>query len=652
MQQRPYGLWPSVIQPADLAQDCRFGGVYLSPDGSRVAWLEARDDQSVVKLRHLDEAADRLLTPGQRVRAKVGYGGGDFTLSDTQLVCVDQDQGRLCSRPLQAGTARKTGAAAGLAAAPAISPDGAWICYVHQDADEVARLLVSPLEGQAWPIVLHEGHDFYMQPRWSPDGRQVAFVAWDHPQMPWDGSILYLLEVAWQASETDGGSPGLPPGLRPRPGQARAVAGGEDVAVFQPEFSPDGRSLYFISDETGWGHLVCLDLVDGRRRRLTAGEAEHGQPAWVQDMRSYAIAEGGRALYVVRSEQGHRRLYRVDAVDGSTARVMAMADYDEIHSLHADRSGRRLAMVASGARQPPRVLLLDLPDGPPQLLARASAERWSAASLSQPEGIAWEAAGGHRLSGLYYPPASTDWTAEGPPPLVLWIHGGPTAQSSAAWNAGCQFLATRGYAVFALNYRGSSGFGRAFMQALHGAWGEGDVEDAASAVSHLATLGRADRRRVAIMGGSAGGYTVLRAMSSRPELFAAGISMYGISDLLHLAAETHKFEAHYLDRLIGPLPQERARYLDRSPLGQAAHIRRPLALFQGADDRAVPRQQTDRLAAGLASAGRPHLYHVYEGEGHGWRKASTITHFWDAVATFLEAHLVDPDGGGRATQGS
>lgn len=649
-QQRPYGAWPSPLRPEHLAQDLRFGAAMLSPDGSRVAWLESRDDQGLVKLRHVADDADRELTRGFRVRAGVGYGGGDFTVDDHRLLFLDQRQGRMVSLELEGQTETVPsllGPAAGRAAAPTLSPDGRWVCYVHQDADDVDRLLVSPCRGHAWPLVVHEGHDFYMQARWSPDGRYLAFVAWDHPQMPWDGCTLYLAEIAWRSDPSDLRADG---GNSPRILRVRALAGGDDVAVFQPEFSPDGSSLYFVSDETGWGQVVRLDLATGQRVRLTSGEAEHGQPAWVQDMRSYALAEGGRALYVVRSEMGFRRLYRIDLVDGSMSRVAALAAYDEVHTLHADRAGTRLALVASAARQPPRVLLLDLGEGRLKVLARASAETFGDTALAQPEVIAWSARDGARLSGLYYPPTSRDYRASGAPPVVLMIHGGPTAQSTAGWNPACQFLATRGYGVFALNYRGSHGFGRTFMKSLDAAWGEADVADAAAAAQHLVALGKADPARVAIMGGSAGGYTVLRAMTTLPDQFAAGISMYGISDLLQLAQATHKFEAHYLDRLVGPLPEQRARYVARSPLSGVDAIRRPLALFQGADDRAVPRAQADLMAESLAKAGLKFLYQVYEGEGHGWRKAETIGHFWAAVEAFLAEHLA-PTAGMTPAQG-
>ncbi|MBK7780048.1 MAG: S9 family peptidase [Ardenticatenia bacterium] len=633
MKERPFGLWESPISPDQLAVDLRLSGVAVAPDGALVGWLEGRGDQNVVVSWRAGESSCRELTRGRRVRAMVGYGGGDFTLGARALYFADQDSGRLFVQDLPSGEARPISPAYGKASSPTPSPDGRWIAYIHHDPDGVDRLALVDARGEGWPRILHQGHDFYMQPRWSPDGQFLAFVAWDHPRMPWDGTTLYLARMVLTASGAEGA-------LEPRAGDVRAVAGGDEVSVFQPEFSPDSKALWFVSDETGWGHLVRLDLADGTRRRLTAGEAEHGQPAWVQDMRSYAIAEDGQAVYAVRSEGGRRRLYRIDAASGSAVRVEALAAYDDIASVHTDARGRLLGLIASGSRQASRVLSYDTATGSLKVLARASGETLDPADLADPEALSWPGPDGHTIAGLYYAPTSRRFVATGRPPLIVLVHGGPTAQSTAGWNPACQFLATRGFGVLAVNHRGSTGYGRRFAQALAGAWGEADVDDAISGAEHLAATGRIDRARVAIMGGSAGGYTVLRAMTSRPEAFAVGVSMYGISDLMHLVRDTHKFEARYLDRLVGPLPQAAQVYAERSPIATADRIIRPLALYQGADDRAVPRAQADMMAAALLRRGIPHLYQVYEGEGHGWRRKDTIEHFWTSVAAFLERHLV------------
>ncbi|MFI0609665.1 MAG: TolB family protein, partial [Anaerolineae bacterium] len=395
MKERPYGLWESPISPDQLAVDLRLSGVAVAPDGAMVGWLEGRGDQNVVVSWRAGESSGRELTRGRRVRAMVGYGGGDFTLGDRALYFADQDSGRLFVQELPSGEARPISPAYGKASSPTPSPDGRWIAYIHHDPDGVDRLALVDARGEGWPRILHQGHDFYMQPRWSPDGQFLAFVAWDHPRMPWDGTTLYLARMVLTASGAEGA-------LEPRAGDVRAVAGGDEVSVFQPEFSPDSKALWFVSDETGWGHLVRLDLTDGTRRRLTAGEAEHGQPAWVQDMRSYAIAEDGQAVYAVRSEGGRRRLYRIDAASGSAVRVEALAAYDDIASVHTDARGKLLGLIASGSRQASRVLSYDTANGSLKVLARASGETLDPADLADPEALSWPGPDGHAIAGLYY----------------------------------------------------------------------------------------------------------------------------------------------------------------------------------------------------------------------------------------------------------
>ena len=275
------------------------------------------------------------------------------------------------------------------------------------------------------------------------------------------------------------------------------------------------------------------------------------------------------------------------------------------------------------------------------MLARSSAaESIPPEALSRCEAVGWRSPDGDEAHGLFYPPASGRFKAAGKPPLVVLVHGGPTSQVPAGWRSDIQFFATRGYAVLALNYRGSTGYGRRYMLKLRGNWGLADVEDAADGVRHLAETGRIDPERTVIFGGSAGGFTVLQTMAQRPEVFRAGICLYGVADQFQLAAQTHKFEAHYLDTLLGPLPEAAAIYRERSPAFHAERIRRPLAIFQGADDRVVPRRQAELIVEALKRNGTPHLYQVYEGEGHGWRKRETIEHFYRAVDEFLRRYVL------------
>jgi len=275
-----------------------------------------------------------------------------------------------------------------------------------------------------------------------------------------------------------------------------------------------------------------------------------------------------------------------------------------------------------------------------RVCARSDTETIPPEILSVPEPITWESEEGDQVHGLYYPPDSTRFTASGAPPLIVMVHGGPTSQTRAGYSSRDAFFTTRGYAVLEVNYRGSSGYGRAYRSLLGERWGVCDVEDAVGGASHLVGLGLADRQRLVIMGGSAGGYTVLSALIQHPGFFCAGICMYGVTDLFSLASDTHKFEQRYLDSMIGPLPETAQRYRERSPIYQADRIRDPVAIFQGEEDRVVPVSQAEAIVAALQRNGVPHEYHLYPGEGHGWRRAETIAAFYDAVLAFLKRYVL------------
>lgn len=628
-QSVPFGLWPSPITPGSLAEGKRLDGVCFDSDGRTLVWLEGRSGKGVLVAQAIGGGeSPRDLTAELSVRAEVGYGGGDFTVHGGHAYFVVHKTGRIFRQPLAGGAARPITPAFGSASSPVVSPDGRFVAYVHHYEDRDLVALVDAA-GESWPQILASGHDFYMQPRFSPDGRHFAFIAWDHPNMPWDGTLLYLAPI-----EHD------PHGL-PRLGELRVVAGGADVSVFQPEFTPDGKSLVYVSDESGWGRLSVYDLAGGKHRPLTPEGIEYAAPAWVQDLRTYALSADSKYAIAAGNERGFMQLRRIDLASGDSQPVAELGDYSEISSLAASPVGDRLAFIASAPKLPPRVVLHDFSSGgETHVVARSTGETVPAAALAACEPLSWTTAGGETAHGLFYPPASDRYTSSGQPPLVVLVHGGPTSQVKAGWRADAQFFATRGYAVLYVNYRGSTGYGRDYMLRLRGNWGVCDVEDSTSGVEHLAAAGRIDRNRTVIMGGSAGGFTVLQTMVVEPEAFTAGISLYGVANQFGLAADTHKFESRYLDTMLGPLPEAAALYRERSPVFHAAKIRRPLAVFQGAIDTVVPQDQSDEIVAALKRNGTPHIYHIYEGEGHGWRKRETIEHFYQAVDGFLRRYLI------------
>jgi dipeptidyl aminopeptidase/acylaminoacyl peptidase len=627
-ERRMFGLWSSPVTPASLAANLRLNEPAWDSDGTTLAWIEGRSDRGVLVAQAADGSAPRDLTPGNlSVRAFVGYGGGDFTLADGVAYFVGQADQRLYRQELAGGLPRPISPAFGAASTPVVSPDGRWVAYVHSDGTDDCLAIVD-VQGEQWPARLATGADFVMQPAWSPSGKQLAWIEWDHPNMPWDGTRLRVADLTF------------PEGRPPVVASSSVVAGGDDIAIFQPSFAVDGTAILYVGDEGGRGQLYRQHLASGSVERLTDGEGEYGTPAWAHGMRRYAVTGSGH-IVAIRSVEGIDRL-TIIGPDGASRDTALDDRYTAFTAPAASPAGSEVAVVAASGPLPARVVVVDAaqPEAGASVRRRASGEIVPVTTLSRPEPVSWASFDGQTAYGMYWPPASARFEGEGAPPLVVLVHGGPTSQAVAAWDNTAQFLATRGYAALAVNYRGSTGYGRDYMLALRDSWGIYDVEDARSGAEAMVASGRADASRLVIMGGSAGGYTVLRSLVVHPGFYRAALCLYGVSNLFTLAADTHKFEARYLDSLIGPLPEAAARYRERSPIFHADAIRDPVALFQGDIDRVVPREQSDLIAASLRARGIPHEYHVFEGEGHGWRKAETIERFWTLVERFLREYVI------------
>lgn len=620
---RPYGLWDSPLSPLSLASGLRLSDVQWDSDGRTLVWLEGRSGQGVLVCASIDGCdAPRDLTVDLSVRARVGYGGGDFTVAGGHVFFV-ATAGRLYRQALGGGPARAITPEFGYAAAPTSAPDGRWLIYVHSYERNDAIAIVDS-EGQQWPQILASGQDFYMQPRWHPQGHRIAYIAWDHPQMPWDGTTLYLAHVR----------AGDPPVVT----QTEALAGGPDVAIFQPEFSPDGRWLAYVSDESGWGQIYLYDLEHSTRRQLTTAAAEHGTPAWGQGMRTYGWSHDSQHIYFVRNEHGFGQLYKQSITADQAEVVAGLEPYTWIEQPAISPMAAAVAAITSSSTRPARLVVTG--ETLARVLRRTTTEHVEPAELAEAQPITWETDEGAQVHGLLYVPSSQRFESSGLPPAIIKIHGGPTSQACASFDAQVQFFTTRGYAVLAVNYRGSTGYGRAYMEALRGNLGVFDVADAVSGAQYLAAQGLADGDRLVIMGGSAGGYTVLEALCRAPGVFKAGLCFYGVSNLFTLTTDTHKFEERYLDALLGPLPEASAIYRERSPIFHAELIKDPIAIFQGDIDDIVPRAQSDSIVESLRRRGVPHVYHVYEGEGHGWRKQATIEAFYNAIDAFLRQYVL------------
>lgn len=623
MEIRPFGLWPSPIAPGDLAASLRFRDLAWDSDGRTLVWLENRGPQGVLVCQQPGEAP-RDLNTTLSIRAQVGYGGGDFAVARGQVYFAEYC-GRLYRQSLASGPARPITPEFGYAASPTPSPDGKTLAYVHSYEGRDGLAIVDT-EGRYWPQILVEGADFYMQPAWHPRGDRLAWIEWDHPQMPWDGTRLVLGQLA---RSRDG---------LPRLREREILAGDLDTAIAQPCFSPDGRYLVYASDQRGFSNLWLRDLASGETRCLTDDQWDVAGPAWAQGLRAFSFSADAKSLYFTRSENSHRAVYSLELTSGIIERVPSLAPYSHVEQIAAAPRGKGLACIASSSAVPARILAGSA--AKMETRARSASESLAPEDLSAPESVSWKAEDSTSIHGLYYPPASSRFSGRGRPPLIAMIHGGPTGQIETGYEAKNQFFATRGWAILDVEYRGSTGHGREYMKALRSNWGILDVEDAMGGVQHLVDEGLADPERLVIMGGSAGGYTVLRALTVRPGFFRAGVCLYGVSNLFTLATDTHKFEAHYLDSMLGPLPDAADLYRERSPIYAADKLRDPIIIFQGSEDKVVPPAQAEEIVASLRRRNIPHAYHLYEGEGHGWRKPETIQAFYQACEAFLHQHVL------------
>jgi dipeptidyl aminopeptidase/acylaminoacyl peptidase len=627
-EQRMYGRWDSPISPRSLSVSLRLTEPCWDTDGRTLGWVEGRSDRGVLVVQDAAGGAPRDLTTDLSVRAFVGYGGGDFTLAHGHAYFVAQADQRIYRQSLSGGTARPVTPAFGAASTPAVSPDGRWLAYVHtyEDVDCIA---VVDVEGSHWPQRLAEGRDFYMQPAWHPSGDRLGWIEWDHPNMPWDGTEFRVGSIA------------CPEGALPVVTSSRVIAGGNDVSIFQAGFSQSGRSALYVSDETGWGQLYRYDLQTGEAAHLTQDEGDFARPAWGHGMRTYTVTGSGNVV-AVRNIAGFESLVAI-GTDGLMRDLRDLhPEYTALGHPAASPVSEEVACIASSGVQPPRVVVIDLEalGYPSSVRRRSDSENVTPRQLSQPQPVSWKSFDGEQAHGIYYPPASDRFEGIGKPPLIVLVHGGPTSAVQAAWSPQSQFFTTRGYAVLAVNYRGSTGYGREYMLKLRNSWGIYDVQDCMTGAKDLADRGIVDGSKLVIMGGSAGGFTVLQSLVELPGFYRAGLCLFGVSNMFTLASDTHKFEARYLDSMLGPLPEAADVYRERSPIFHADKIVDPIAVFQGEIDRVVPREQSDSIVASLRARGIPHEYHVYEGEGHGWRKTETIEQFYESVQRFLVQHVL------------
>ncbi len=605
----------------------RISGITL--DTGEIYWIEGRPSEggrNVLVRRDANLHTSDLVPTDVNVRTRVHeYGGPAYIVSSGDAFYVnfaDQRVYRLAefTHPEPSVTP------------VAITPEGFFygdftidkkrrrlICvredHTQADREPINTLVTLPMDGSmSAGDVLASGFDFYSTPRVSPDGSQLAWLSWRHPQMPWDGTEL------WVAPINDDGTLGTP----------KRIAGSESESIYQPGWGPDG-ALYFVSDKTGWWNLYRSDRSDGSDRsdrygsvpvlREPVDRAEFGRPQWVFGTATWAFA-GPSRIVASYTRDGRWHLATIDPVAGTLTNIATDVQPNEWLAA----SDAYAFFVAGSATSPDALVGLEIATGATETIRISASLYLDPGYISVPEAIEFPTTDGRTAHAFYYAPHNKDFSAPHPdtPPLIVISHGGPTTAAKSSLDLQVQYWTSRGFAVADVNYGGSSGYGREYRQRLNGQWGIVDVDDVVNAARYLASQGKADAARLIIRGGSAGGYTTLAALTFHPGVFAAGASYYGVSDVEVLARDTHKFESRYLDTMIGPYPEKQALYRERSPIHSVHRLASPLILFQGLEDKVVPPNQSQMMADAVRAKGLPVEYLTFEGEQHGFRKSETI----------------------------
>ncbi len=601
----PYGTWASPVS-AELAAGASNALLGLEVEGEDLYWLEMRplEGGRSVLVKYAADGAHETITPeGFNVRTRVHeYGGKSWVVIDGVVYFSNfLDQALYVQAP---GKAPERLSVSDNLRYADCSPDPARkrLLCVREDhrkgGEAVNGIVAVSIDGEANDgEILWQGSDFVGYPRVSPDGSQMAWIAWDHPNMPWDNVALWLADI-----DADGAV------VAPR-----RLNAGVDESVLQPAWAADG-TLYFLADRSGWWNMHRLH--DDEITPVHKLGAELGGPLWVLGIDFFTLVSNEIAL-VQFSNADSGGLGELDLLSGElTVLDLPYVGYGSLQS-----RGNNAYFLAGRTDGPGVLVSYDMAADNHRVLHEAGDKPVAPGYLAVGEAITFDTVEGSAYA-YYYPPVNQDFAApEGElPPLMVLMHGGPTAATDPLFSVAKQFWTSRGFAVVDVNYRGSTGYGRAYRQQLNGQWGIVDLEDAVAATNYLVAEGRADPERLLIRGGSAGGFTTLSALAFT-EVFAAGANYFGVSDLKALAEHTHKFESRYLDSMVGPYPEAADVYTARSPINALDGFNSPLITFQGLEDRVVPPAQSEMIYEAVKAKGTPTAYVPFEGEQHGFRKA-------------------------------
>lgn len=640
MIETPYGSWKSPIT-TDLLVGETIRLAQVSLDGNDVYWIESRPSDNgrnvVVKRTAGGQISDVTAAPFN-VRTRVHeYGGGAYMVHSGTVYFSNFADQRLYSQQIGSQPVALTPESnmqLRYADAAFDVKLNRLVC-VREDhrngeqATAVVNTLVSlnvDNNNEDGGVVLTSGYDFYASPRLSPDGSRLAWLSWNHPNMPWDGTELWVADI-----QPDGTL-----------GKAELLAGSKSESIFQPEWSPDG-TLYFISDRTNWWNLYRAN--NGQIEPLCQKNAEFGLPQWVFGMSTYAF-ENANSLICTYGEDGRSHISRLNTQNGQLHEIESQ--YEASGSIAV--ANDNLVFIGGSPLLDESVVRINLPSGELEVVRQSSQLEFDPRYISEAQAIEFPTENGQTAHAFFYAPKNKDYTAafDEKPPLLVKSHGGPTSATSNHLNLSIQYWTSRGFAVLDVNYGGSTGYGREYRQRLNAQWGIVDVNDCINGAKYLVNQGLADGNRLAIDGGSAGGYTTLAVLTFR-DVFKAGASYYGVSDLETLAQDTHKFESRYLDSMVGPYPEKRDVYVERSPIHFTDQLNCPLILLQGLEDKVVPPVQAETMFEAVRKKGLPVAYIPFEGEQHGFRQAATIKrsleaefYFYSQIFGFEPADAIEP----------
>ena len=591
--------------------------IRITDDGKSVISLSSHDGIGTIHINQDHGYSQKKLCGNYNIRGSVGYGGGGFDLRLEKIAfCEKSGAIYLCDYKHPEQIIQVVPAFL-RTCSPKISPNGRWVIFVYEQ-DEVNGIGIAASNGLSWPRQLAMGADFYMQPQWHPQGEMIAWVEWDHPHMPWDASRIKL---GWMG------------GMQLRLTAETYIDGKESQSASQPAFSADGKWLSYIIRNGEWDDLVLFDLKKKEKKTVICADGFHlRMPDWIQGQRSYQWAPDSNAIYFIKYHCGGASLAKVDIQTRAQKEINAHPAV-WISQLDVSADGKSIVCIGSSATSGDEILWID----PSKNRAQSKLIR-KTDPTDIPEQITFQNRDGKKGYAWFYP-AKVEMKEDLTAPCIFKMHSGPTSLKHAGYSPETEFFRLQGYSVAHLNYRGSVSFGYGYQYALKRKWGIAEIEDTLDLIDALLSRGLIDKGRMAVMGSSAGGFSVLQLLIQQPGLFRAAICSYAVSDLVDDAKNTHKFEKYYHRFLTGLFPQEEPLFIERSPITHIHKIKDPVALFHGEKDPVVSAEQSKKIYAELQKQHVPATLTIFDQEGHGFRKVEHIEQYYQSTLAFLNTYV-------------